>query len=56
MSFNYHGLSSTDYHAKVYMQENNEKAFSVFCFIILQTWDSVALLMRVLRVTLFVLV
>ena len=28
MSFNYHGLSSTDYHVKVHMQENKEKAFS----------------------------
>ena len=28
MTFNYHGLSScTDYHAKVHLQENKEKAF-----------------------------
>ena len=26
MSFHYHGLRSTDYHAKVHMQENKEKA------------------------------
>ena len=28
MPFNHHGLSSTDYHAKVHMQENKENAFS----------------------------
>ena len=28
MSFNYHGLSSTDDHVKVHMQEIKEKAFS----------------------------
>ena len=30
MSFRYHGLSSTDYHVKVRMQENKEKALGVF--------------------------
>ena len=30
MSFNYHGLNSTDYHAKVHMQENKEKMFSEY--------------------------
>ena len=34
MSFNYHGLSSTDYQAKVHMQENKEKAFSEYASLI----------------------
>ena len=30
MSFRYHGPSSTDYHVKVHMQENKEKALSEY--------------------------
>ena len=38
MSFHYRGLSSTDYHAKVHMQENKEKAFSEYASLTLMSW------------------
>ena len=38
MSFRYHGLSSTDYHVTVQMQENKEKALSEYTSLTLIPW------------------
>ena len=38
MPFNYHGLSSTDYHVKVHKEENKEKPFSECASLTLIPW------------------